>query len=58
MKKDVSGFDQDNPLTGGIQITEKYPGKARTSGMILRQTLRWNYRKSFYMRNKIMRHEV
>lgn len=26
---DVQGFDQDGPLTGGIQITGNYPGKAR-----------------------------
>lgn len=27
---DVKGFDQDGPLTGGIQTTGHYPGKART----------------------------
>ena len=27
---DVTGFDQDGPLTGGIQVTGNYPGKART----------------------------
>lgn len=27
---DVKGFDQDGPLTGGIQTTGNYPGKART----------------------------
>jgi L-rhamnose isomerase len=27
---DVTGFDQDGPLTGGIQTTGSYPGKART----------------------------
>ncbi|MDO4285202.1 MAG: L-rhamnose isomerase [Eubacteriales bacterium] len=27
---DVTGFDQDGPLTGGIQTTGNYPGKART----------------------------
>jgi len=27
---DVSGFDNDGPLTGGIQTTGNYPGKART----------------------------
>lgn len=26
---DVKGFDQDGPLTGGIQTTGNYPGKAR-----------------------------
>lgn len=26
---DVTGFDQDGPLTGGIQATGNYPGKAR-----------------------------
>lgn len=28
---DVTGFDHDGPLTGGIQTTGNYPGKARTS---------------------------
>jgi len=28
---DVTGFDHDGPLTGGIQVTGNYPGKARTS---------------------------
>ena len=27
---DAKGFDQDGPLTGGIQTTGNYPGKART----------------------------
>ena len=27
---DVTGFDHDGPLTGGIQVTGNYPGKART----------------------------
>ncbi len=27
---DVCGFDHDGPLTGGIQATGNYPGKART----------------------------
>lgn len=27
---DVGGFDQDGPLSGGIQATGNYPGKART----------------------------
>ena len=27
---DVNGFDQKGPLTGGIQTTGNYPGKART----------------------------
>ena len=27
---DVMGFDQDGPLTGGIQTTGNYPGRART----------------------------
>ena len=26
---DITGFDQDGPLTGGIQVTGNYPGKAR-----------------------------
>jgi len=28
---DVTGFDNDGPLTGGIQTTGNYPGKARNS---------------------------
>ena len=27
---DVTGFDHDGPLTGGIQATGNYPGKATT----------------------------
>ena len=27
---DVIGFDHDGPLTGGIQTTGNYPGKAKT----------------------------
>lgn len=27
---DVTGFDHDGPLTGGIQTTGNYPGRART----------------------------
>ena len=27
---DVTGFDNDGPLSGGIQATGSYPGKART----------------------------
>ena len=27
---DVTGFDHDGPLTGGIPTTGNYPGKART----------------------------
>ncbi|MGM9626290.1 MAG: L-rhamnose isomerase, partial [Eubacteriales bacterium] len=27
---DVTGFDHDGPLSGGIQTTGNYPGKART----------------------------
>lgn len=27
---DVNGFDSDGPLTGGIQTTGNYPGRART----------------------------
>ena len=27
---DVKGFDTEGPLTGGIQITGNYPGRART----------------------------
>lgn len=32
---DVTGFDQKGPLTGGIQITGNYPGKARTPGELM-----------------------
>lgn len=32
---DVKGFDQDGPLTGGIQTTGNYPGKARTPEELL-----------------------
>ena len=30
---DVTGFDHDGPLTGGIQTTGNYPGKARTPAL-------------------------
>lgn len=32
---DVTGFDHDGPLTGGIQTTGNYPGKARTPGQLM-----------------------
>ncbi len=32
---DVTGFDHDGPLTGGIQTTGNYPGKARTPEQLL-----------------------
>lgn len=32
---DVTGFDHDGPLTGGIQTTGKYPGKAKTPEQLL-----------------------
>ncbi|MBS6194577.1 MAG: L-rhamnose isomerase [Clostridiales bacterium] len=32
---DVTGFDHDGPLTGGIQTTGDYPGKARTPGELM-----------------------
>ena len=32
---DVKGFDQDGPLTGGIQTTGNYPGKATTPEQLL-----------------------
>ena len=32
---DVTGFDQKGPLTGGIQTTGNYPGKARTPEELL-----------------------
>lgn len=32
---DVIGFDHDGPLTGGIQTTGNYPGKAKTPGQLL-----------------------
>lgn len=33
---DVTGFDHDGPLTGGIQTTGNYPGKARTPDELMR----------------------
>lgn len=32
---DVTGFDHDGPLTGGIQTTGNYPGKAKTPEQLL-----------------------
>lgn len=32
---DVVGFDQDGALTGGIQTTGNYPGRARTPGELM-----------------------
>ncbi len=32
---DVTGFDHDGPLTGGIQTTGDYPGKARTPEQLM-----------------------
>lgn len=32
---DVTGFDQDGPLTGGIQTTGNYPGKAKTPEQLM-----------------------
>ncbi|MDE7353466.1 MAG: L-rhamnose isomerase [Acetatifactor sp.] len=32
---DVTGFDHDGPLTGGIQTTGDYPGKARTPKQLM-----------------------
>ena len=32
---DVIGFDHDGPLTGGIQTTGNYPGKATTPEQLL-----------------------
>ena len=32
---DVKGFDQDGPLTGGIQTTGNYPGKAMTPEQLM-----------------------
>jgi len=32
---DVTGFDHEGPLTGGIQATGNYPGKARTPGQLM-----------------------
>lgn len=32
---DVKGFDQDGPLTGGIQATGNYPGKAMTPEQLM-----------------------
>lgn len=33
---DVIGFDHDGPLTGGIQTTGNYPGKARTPDELMK----------------------
>jgi len=33
---DCTGFDYDGPLTGGIQATGSYPGKARTPDELMR----------------------
>ena len=32
---DVTGFDHDGPLTGGIQTTGNYPGKAKTPQQLM-----------------------
>lgn len=32
---DVTGFDHDGPLTGGIQATGNYPGKAKTPAELM-----------------------
>ena len=32
---DVTGFDHDGPLTGGIQTTGNYPGKAGTPEQLM-----------------------
>ena len=32
---DVTGFDHDGPLTGGIQTTGNYPGKAKTPEQLI-----------------------
>ena len=32
---DVTGFDHDGPLTGGIQTTGNYPGKAKTPAELM-----------------------
>ena len=32
---DVIGFDHDGPLTGGIQTTGDYPGKAKTPEQLM-----------------------
>ena len=32
---DVTGFDQDGPLTGGIQTTGNYPGRAKTPEQLM-----------------------
>ena len=36
---DVTGFDHDGPLTGGIQTTGDYPGKARTPEQLMQDTI-------------------
>jgi len=33
---DIAGFENDEPLTGGIQATGNYPGKARTPEELMR----------------------
>jgi len=33
---DIAGFENDGPLTGGIQATGNYPGKARTPEELMR----------------------
>ena len=32
---DVTGFDHEGPLTGGIQTTGNYPGKAKTPEQLM-----------------------
>lgn len=51
---DVIGFDHDGPLTGGIQTTGDYPGKARTPQELMAdmdKAISWfpAKRKSTYM---------
>ena len=35
---DVQGFDHEGPLSGGIQTTGNYPGKARTPEELMEDT--------------------
>lgn len=51
---DVMGFDHDGPLTGGIQTTGNYPGKARNPQELLADmdramSLMPERKKSMYM---------
>ena len=38
---DVTGFDHDGPLTGGIQTTGNYPGRAQTPEELMARSWTW-----------------